>query len=255
MTRTVLITGATSGIGFSLAETFLENNYNVIITGRNADKLIEADSYLKKYKGFIGYFNVNVTDKDEMESLILSLDDKYKIDIIIANAGISAGVSGIDFKSENFNKIAYDIFNTNVFGVFNTIHPIIERFKQRKSGNIIIISSMSAFFGMDSALFYASSKAAIKSYGEGLRVLLKPLNINVTTIFPGFVQSNITKANNFKMPLFMNANKAAKIIFNGIIKNKGYIAFPFILYISVYFLSILPFSLRELILDKLPKKN
>jgi short-subunit dehydrogenase len=251
MQKTVVITGATSGIGFSLAEIYLKYGDKIIITGRSKEKLDLAQSKFASYENFLGGYLLDVKDEEKMKEFLLKMDDKYKVDIVIANAGISAGVSDIT----NMDALGKEIFDINVYGLFNTVHPLITRMKERKSGQIVLISSMSAFFGLASAVFYASSKAAVKSYGEGLRLLLKPYNINVTTVFPGFVESNITRANHFSMPFFMTTEKAVKIIKRGLDVKKGYILFPLRMRLLVYFTSILPFFIREKILQRLPNKN
>lgn len=248
--KTILITGATSGIGFALAERYLSQGFRVIITGRSEEKLANAFEKLVKYSSSLEYKLIDVRDEVAMRDYILGVDDAYKIDMIIANAGISAGVS----QDADFSKVGKEIFDINVYGVFNTVHPLLQRMQSRKSGHIVLVSSMSAFFGMTSAIFYASSKSAIRSYGEGLRVLMLEHNVDVTTIFPGFVESNITRANKFKMPFFMDTKSAVDIITKGLARKKGYISFPLKMKLLVYAISILPFIWREKILKSLPHK-
>jgi short-subunit dehydrogenase len=249
--QTIFITGGTSGIGFALAEHYLTHGHRVIITGRTESKLIEAKQKLSQdYGDLLIAKLIDVVDKEAMKEYILETDDKYTIDMIIANAGVSAGVSEI----KDFDKVARNIFDINVYGVFNTVHPILERMQARRRGHIVLICSMSAFFGLTSAVFYASSKAAIKSYGEGLRILMSDYNVDVSTVFPGFVESSITRANKFGMPFLMGAEQAAGIITGGLNKKKGYILFPLRMRLLIGFLAILPFGLREKILKKLPHK-
>lgn len=248
--KTVFITGATSGIGFGLAESYLQQACRVIITGRTEEKLEQAKQKLAEYSDTLIVKLIDVRDEEKMKNYLLEIDNLYQIDMIIANAGISAGVSG----NSDFSSVAKEIFDINVYGVFNSVHPLIERMQQRKKGHIVLISSMSAFFGLTSAIFYASSKAAIKSYGEGLRILMLDYNIDVSTVFPGFVESNITRSNKFKMPFFMDTPKAVSIITKKLNAKKGYISFPKKMQLLVYIISILPFALREKILKALPHK-
>lgn len=248
--KTILITGATSGIGFTLAKNYLAQGNRVIITGRSEEKLEHAKNQLGEYSDLLEVNLIDVRDEQKMKECLVELDDKYKIDMIIANAGVSAGVSG----KANFSEIGKEIFDINVYGVFNTVHPLIERMKERKSGHIVLICSMSAFFGLTSAVFYASSKAAIKSYGEGLRILMSDFGVDVTTVFPGFVESNITRSNKFKMMFLMDTQSAVDIIIKGLNAKKGYILFPKRMRALVYMISILPFSIREKILKRLPHK-
>ncbi|MDR2008312.1 MAG: SDR family NAD(P)-dependent oxidoreductase [Alphaproteobacteria bacterium] len=248
--KTIFITGGTSGIGFALAEHYLAQGNRVIITGRTESKLNEAANNLSQYGDLLIAKLIDVVERDAMSEYILEMDSKYTLDMVIANAGVSAGVSNI----KDFDGVARNIFDINVYGVFNTVHPILERMQERKSGHIVLICSMSAFFGLTSAIFYASSKAAIKSYGEGLRMLMSDYNVDVSTVFPGFVESSITRANKFGMPFLISSKQAADTITKGLDKKKGYILFPWRMRLLIGFLAILPFSWREKILKKLPHK-
>ncbi len=255
MNQVVLITGATSGIGLALAKKFLQGNYKVIIASRNIEKVHATSKELSEYPNFLKGVVIDVDDYTSTSNTLLQLDDEFKINIIVANAGVSSGVLvGNKLDMQQFDTVGKAIFQTNVFGVFNTVHPLISRLQNRENSKIVIISSLSAFFGLKSAVFYAASKAAIKSYGEGLRLLLKDYNIQVSNVFPGFVESNITSSNTFKMPFLMSGEQASNIIIKGIENKKGYIIFPKILYIIIYFISILPFYIREKILSRLPNK-
>ncbi|MCL2566559.1 MAG: SDR family NAD(P)-dependent oxidoreductase [Alphaproteobacteria bacterium] len=248
--QTIFITGGTSGIGFALAEHYLAGGNRVVITGRTESKLNEAANKLLEYGDLLITKLIDVVDASGMKEYIIEIDDKYTIDMIIANAGVSAGVSSV----ADFDATARNIFDINVYGVFNTVHPILERMQSRRAGHIVLICSMSAFFGLTSAVFYASSKAAIKSYGEGLRILMSDYNVDVSTVFPGFVESSITRANKFGMPFLMGAQQAAGIITAGLAKKKGYILFPLRMRLLIGMIAILPFFVREKILKRLPHK-
>ncbi|MDR0484841.1 MAG: SDR family NAD(P)-dependent oxidoreductase [Alphaproteobacteria bacterium] len=248
--KTVFITGGSSGIGFSLAQNYISRGDRVIITGRTEAKLNEAKQKLLQFGDKVIAKLIDVKDEKAMSEYLLEVDNEYTIDILIANAGVSAGVTNI----EDFHSTAKEIFDINVYGVFNTVHPLLKKMQERKKGQIVLICSMSAFFGLTSAVFYASSKAAIKSYGEGLRILMSDYNVDVSTVFPGFVESNITRANKFGMPFLIGAEQAASIIIQGLDKKKGYILFPLRMRLLIGFLAHLPFSWREKILKRLPHK-
>ncbi len=250
--KTIVISGGTSGIGKALAKTYLQQNNRVVICGRSIDKINDVIHEFREFKNFLAFL-CDVSSANDMKNFLHNIQTQFGIDILIANAGVSAGVIGLQ-SNEDFDAIGKEIFKINVDGVFNTIHPTIEYFKNKGSGKIVIISSMSAFLPMKSALFYAASKSAIKSYAEGLRMYLKNYNISVSVVFPGFVESNITLQNKFKMPFMMTSKKASKIIVKKEQKNRGYIVFPLRLYMLVYLISILPFFIKEKILSRLPNK-
>jgi short-subunit dehydrogenase len=142
-----------------------------------------------------------------------------------------------------------------VNGVLNTVTPAMDLMRPRKHGKIGIISSLAGFRGLPSAPAYCASKAAVRSYGEGLRGVLRDDGIGVSVICPGYVKSRITDANDFPMPLFMQADRAAQKIRHGLDRNRGRIAFPFPLYALVWLLSVLPTGLLDLALSRLPRKE
>lgn len=248
--KSILITGASSGIGKALAIAYANEGVHLALTGRNQERL-DAVAILCEDKGaIISAQTIDVTDKKSFEKWLLKIDADYPFDLCIANAGISAGLSN---GLENDEQVR-QIFDINVTGVFNTIHPIIEKMRERGQGQIALMASLAGFRGMPSAPAYCASKAAIKVYGEGLRGSLAPHNIKVSTICPGFVRSNITDANKFKMPFLMEAERVAHIIKRGLEKNKGRIAFPLPMIFAVWFLSILPDFLADKISRHAPEK-
>ncbi len=248
--KTILITGASSGLGKELAEQYAKPNITLFLTGRDKNRLLETVILCETKGANVLSKNLDIRDKDLIKEWITECNKLKPIDLIIANAGISAGTYN---GTETYEQI-YDIYNTNIFGVLNTLQPIIPEMINRKTGQIAIISSMSSFIGMPSCPAYSSSKACITSYGEALRGYLKQYNIGVSIICPGFIKTPLTDKNNFKMPFLMSTKKASKKIIKGLSKNKGLITFPIILYIILKFLKFLPFDLTIYIMSKLPKK-
>lgn len=250
--KTILITGASSGLGKALALEYAKEDVTLFLNGRNTERLTET-ARLCENKGAIVVFEaIDVCNKEELGNWILNCDKISKIDLIIANAGISLGTLN---ESNNCIYETYNIFDTNVYGVLNTILPIIPKMTERRNGQVVLISSMSGFIGMPSCPSYSSSKACVTAYGEGIRGLLKEHNVGVSIVCPGFIRTPLTDQNNFVMPMIMEAEKASKIIVKGVSKNKGMIAFPLIYYITLKFLRFLPFNWTNFILSKLPKKN
>jgi short-subunit dehydrogenase len=142
-------------------------------------------------------------------------------------------------------------------GVANTVLPTIELFKKAPSEqikHIAIVSSIAGYHGMPTCPSYSASKACVKAWGEGLRLSLKHLGINVSTICPGFIRSRITDKNTCPMPFFMETEPAAELIAKRIEKNVGLIAFPWPMRLATWFLSILPNFVSDFIYKRLPHK-
>jgi len=247
----ILITGASSGIGAALATHYAQPGMALFLTGRNADRLTEVQQTCEAKGAFVASRALDVCDQLRMTSWIHQIWDERPIDLVIANAGVGLG----NADGPNLHDIANRTFDINVTGVFNTIHPAIELMRERGSGQVALVSSMAGYQGLAWSPAYSASKAAVKSYGEALRGLLAPEGVSVSVICPGYVRSRITNRNDYRMPFFMEADKAASIIARGLEKNKGRISFPWPMVIGVRLLLNLPMALLDLVNRPMSEKR
>ena len=247
----ILITGASSGIGEALAQDYAQAGVHLTLTGRDPERLRQVAETCRAQGAEVAVHILDVTEQDKMAELITATDQAHPLDLVIANAGISAGSGGLGESEEQ----ARAIFDINVGGVHNTIWPAIEAMKARGHGQIALVSSLAGFMGLPGAPAYSATKVAVKAYGEALHGALKPDGIAVSIICPGFVKSRITARNNFPMPFLMEASKAAKIIRRGLEKKKLSIIFPWPLALSTWLVSILPPSVRVWLMSRAPKKD
>ncbi len=248
---TILITGASSGLGAALAEHYAASGVHLILLGRNEARLQNAKVACEARGAKVSIHAVDVTDKAAMAALLTDIDTKTPIDLAIANAGISAG-TGIHGETADQ---ADAIFTTNINGVANTIHPLIPRMQARKSGQIGIVSSVAGMLPVASAPAYSASKAWARFYALSLRGMLAPDNIKVSAICPGYIATPMTAPNKFPMPFIMSAQRAASLIARGLKRNKGLIAFPLPMVALVRFAGILPESVLSRVFNLLPKKG
>lgn len=247
----ILITGASSGLGRALAENYAKKNVRLFLVARNIRNLQEVQKICQNKGSEVEIAKIDVADKSSTCKWIADMNKKYQLNLVIANAGISAGSDG---GVEDFDQVNR-IFATNLGGVLNSIHPVIEDFCDRKSGQIVIISSLAGIRGLPSCPAYSASKAAVRFYGQALRGSLMKFGVKVNVVCPGYIKTPMTDVNDFPMPFIMSADRAAKIIKHGIAKNKPLIAFPFIFYALIFVMSILPNGLADVIFSKLPSKK
>lgn len=248
--RSILITGASSGIGEALAEHYAAPGVTLAISGRNEERLRAVAERLRANGAEVIAARIDVADQAAMADWINEVDVRASLDLVVANAGIGVPAeSGLPL-AERTRKT----FEVNVGGVFNTIHPALERMKARSRGQIAIVSSVAGLIGMPGFAPYSASKNAVRAYGEALRGVYGKHGIEINVICPGFVVSRMTAGNSFRMPFLVETGEAAKRIARGLARNKGRIVFPWPMYGFVRFLQILPVPLSERITRRGPRK-
>ena len=190
-----------------------------------------------------------VSDVRDRETMDKVFDDFGPFQMVIANAGISSS------KTRSMAQNTREIFSINIDGVANTVLPAISGMQQQGGGKIGIVSSIAGLRGLASAPAYSASKAASKTWGEGLRARYASDNIIISVICPGFVETPMTDQNDFFMPWKISVAHAAKFIRQGMDRGKGLIIFPWQMALIIKLINILPNSIVERIFQKLPKKE
>lgn len=212
MTKTVLITGASSGIGEGMAKEFAGRGYNLALAARRLESLEQlAGELTKQYAGIrVETIKLDVTDTDAVKKAIPSLAKLFgKLDIVIANAGIGGGGA---IGSDKFDEDAA-IIQTNVIGAMATIDASVKLFKEQGEGQIVGIASVAAFRGLPSGSAYCASKAAISTYMDALQLELHHSPIDVTCLYPGYIDTPIN--NKIKSrPFLIDVEKGSRIIVN-----------------------------------------
>ncbi len=217
--KTILITGASSGIGKALALKLAEKKIKLALVARRLELIEEISD---KYANVISV-KCDVSKKDEVKYAYKKIIEKFgKIDLAILNAGYSVRMRVEEYDS----KLAEQIFGANIFGIIYWVEQLIPDFIKNKQGIIVGVSSIADSKGYSKSGFYSASKAAATIYLEGLASELRKYNVKVLTVRPGFVKTPMTDKNEFDMPLIMPPEKAANIILNGIKKEKRMIQFP-----------------------------
>ncbi len=247
--RSILITGASSGIGAALARVYARPGVSLALTGRNAERLLANADACRRAGAAVTESQIDVTDSSAMAQWQKQIDRRTPVDLIIANAGITGG-AGRHGPVEPVDGVRR-VFATNLDGVVNTIYPLLEAMRARGCGQLALMSSLAGFRGLPYSPAYSASKAAIRAYGEALRAQLASEGIRVNVICPGFVDTPLDNSLESPKPFRLSADKAARTICRGLARNRPRIAFPLPLYVGTRLLTMLPGSLADRFLTKL----
>jgi len=242
--KTIWITGASSGIGKALAIKFSKEGWHVAISARR-EKLLEE---IAKSNNNVYPFSLDVTDSEKCKSVFENIKKK------IGDVNISVFCTGIhDPKSEkklNIEKIR-KIMEVNFFGTVNSINSVYEYYKEKKSGQISIVSSVAAYRGLPAAGAYCASKSALSSFAESLFFDLKRFNVRVSLVSPGFIKTPMTDQNDFPMPMIKSPEFAAEQMFKGLTQKKAFeIHFPVAFTSMMKVLKIIPNGLYFKVVEK-----
>ncbi|MDP9196692.1 MAG: SDR family NAD(P)-dependent oxidoreductase [Pseudomonadota bacterium] len=248
--RSIVITGASSGIGMALALEYAAPGVTLALTGCDPGRLNQIHGACIARGAAVTAAVLDVRDRDGLQTWLLDVDGKTPVDLVIANAGISAG-TGEDGETESQARA---IFSVNVDGVLNTVYPLLEPMIRRGRGQVAIMSSLASFRGFPGAPAYCAGKAAVRVWGESLRVALKPRGIGVSVICPGFVDTRMTAVNRFPMPFLIKPEQAAVLIRRRLSANQGRIAFPWPMALAARILTTLPAGLTDILLRATPPK-
>jgi short-subunit dehydrogenase len=241
---TVVITGASSGIGKALAFYYAARGARLGLLGRNRDRL---DAVCARCAA-LGAENIrsgiiDVRARAELMAWIEDFDRATPIDLLFANAGVSTGTTSAGAFEPN--DASYALMETNVLGVFNTVHAILPAMVARGSGQIALLSSLAGFLPLADSPSYCASKSAILAYGRALHDALRRRGVGVSVICPGFVETPMADSVISMKPFQITAEAAAIRIAKALEQRKAVIAFPLPLVLLTRLGQVLPSRVRR----------
>jgi len=190
MKKTVLITGATSGIGLGCARKFAENGDRLILTGRNTEKLEAIQQELQAKGAEVLTLAFDVRDRDATRQAIENLPEAWQqIDVLINNAGLALGLE----PEYQGNLDEWEtMIETNIMGLLTMTRLIVPRMVERGKGHIINVGSVAGDAAYAGGNVYCATKAAVKALSDGLRIDVANTAIRVTNLKPGLVETNFS---------------------------------------------------------------
>ena len=245
--KVIWITGASTGIGKSLAIKFSKNGWKVAISARRAEILDD----ISRQNENIFPFPLDVTNKEECKKVFLEIKNKLQnIDICVFSTGTWDPKKEKDIDIDQIENV----MKVNFFGTLNSIKSVEKYFKDSGKGHISIVSSIAGYRGLPNSTGYGPSKSALNNLAESLYFDFKKYGVRISLISPGFIKTPMTDKNDFKMPFLKTSEYAADKIYHGLVNTNVFeIHFPKQLTLILKFLKILPNWLYLKLVGKLTK--
>ena len=253
MAPLVFITGASSGLGQSLAARFYAAGYRLALVARRADAIERwahaAHLDLQRYRVYCA----DVSNVEGMAAIgAQCIETQGLPDVVIANAGISIGM---DTAIRADLAVMQRIFSTNNVGLAATFHPFVQAMAQRRSGRLVGIASVAGIRGLPGHGAYCASKAGVIAYCESLRGELRATGVRVVTLCPGYIDTPLTQKNAYRMPFLMPPDAFADVAFKAIEAGSSYRVIPWQMGWVARLLRALPNGVFDRALAGRPRKN
>lgn len=222
--KIVFLTGASSGIGEALAVEIAKQGAIIGLLARRENLLKELAAECEAVGGTARVFACDVVDYEKVQAAADALRNEFgRIDIMIANAGIGGNTSGLDvYKPDQVRKV----IDINLMGAVNAVYAVLPQMLERKSGQLVAISSLAGFRGLPKSAAYSASKGAMTIFFESIRLDVQSQGVSVTIIQPGFIKTPLTSGRPNKMPFLMELDDAIPLFLRAIEKQKRFAAFP-----------------------------
>ena len=245
--KVVLITGASSGIGHALSLELGRKGAKLGLLARRAETLREIVGFVEAAGAVALALPADVKDAKAVRAAADRVREKFgRIDVLVANAGIGATTDARDLKADEVANVV----GVNVLGAVNSVAAVLPEMVERKSGQLVVISSLAAYRGLPKSAAYCASKAAVSAFFESLRVDLKGSGVDVSIIHPGFIKTPLTAGREAQMPYLMELDDAIKKIVRAIEARKASYAFPWQLATIVRAAMLFPVPLYDRIISK-----
>jgi len=240
--KTVVITGASSGLGAALAKLYAKDDARLFLCARRTDLLEHVADVCRETAREVECATVDVQCADQIRDWIEKIAASSQVDLLIVNSGKFGGNSSGDRLEAQASAMA--VVNTNLSGAINTASAMAAPMQSNRTGRIAFVSSLAAIAPQADAPAYSASKAGVSAYGKALREFMLPFGVGVTVIHPGHIDTVQTDVQIGPLPGLVSPEAAAKKIKRGLSLGHSTISFPLWLRILIALENLLPWRVR-----------
>ena len=221
--KRVWITGAGKGIGRALALAYAQRGWHVAASARTSADLVSLMEAAKNMSGKIDIFPLDIRERERNHQIFAAIEKMIgPLDLVILNAGTHQPMHAHDFSSDTVARLV----DVNLMGTVHGLDAVLPAFRARHRGHVAVVSSVAGYRGLPSSAAYGATKAALINMCEALYPELAAEGVRLSLINPGFVDTPLTRKNDFPMPFLVTAEDAAAAIIHGLHKGKFEIVFP-----------------------------
>jgi len=243
----ILITGASGGIGQALALHYAGPQRSLFLHGRDAVKLDAVARLCQDRGASVEIMCWDLAKRDQLTAWQVKLATLGAFDLVLVSAGVTSNI-GPRAEGESWPAIER-LLDVNLNAAMATVCGVLPAMRSRGRGQIALISSLSAWYGLPLTPAYCASKAGLKAYGEALRGWLADEGVAVNVVLPGFVATDMSATFPGPRPQLWAPERAARYIARGLAHNRARISFPFPLNFGMWWLAVLPAGLSQRILQ------
>lgn len=222
--RSVIVTGASSGIGAALAERLARPGTRLGLLARNAERLAAVGAACEARGAAVAQATIDVREHSALADWIARFDRETPVDLVVANAGVTSGRSA-EGRAESVERF-HEVTAINYLGIVNVVEAIAPVMASRGHGTVALMASIGGLYGLPDSPAYSAAKAAVLSYGQSLAARLRPDGVNVSVICPGYVTTPMSRKVTGVKPMEVSVEQAVDRIVAGLERRRFMIAFP-----------------------------